>query len=71
MGYHCVILSFEPVVRAQIQGWLRGVLRNGIVLAKKMNRILVLPVLECYCERYHGPQFRVLASPLLCSTPAR
>ena len=35
-----------------MQGWLRGALRNGILLARKLNRVLVLPKLECFCERH-------------------
>lgn len=31
---------------------MRGALRNGIMLAKKLNRVLVLPRLQCYCERF-------------------
>mmetsp|Transcript_19097 Transcript_19097/g.26441 ORF Transcript_19097/g.26441 Transcript_19097/m.26441 type:complete len:801 (-) Transcript_19097:47-2449(-) len=36
----------------EIQGWLRGVLRNGIVLSQILNRTLILPRLECFCERH-------------------
>jgi len=36
----------------EVQGWLRGALRNAIVLARRLNRILVLPKLECFCERH-------------------
>lgn len=35
----------------QIQGWIRGALRNGIILARQLNRTLVLPHFECFCER--------------------
>ena len=35
----------------EVQGWLRGALRNAIVLSRLLNRTLVLPRLDCYCER--------------------
>jgi hypothetical protein len=41
--------ALSQIVEAQ--GWMRGALRNGIVLAKKLDRILILPRLQCYCER--------------------
>jgi hypothetical protein len=42
----------DPCVpHLEVQGWLRGALRNGIVLSRLLNRTLVLPRLDCYCER--------------------
>ncbi|KAK3239054.1 hypothetical protein CYMTET_50993 [Cymbomonas tetramitiformis] len=36
----------------EVQGWMRGVLRNALVLHKKTSRTFILPQFQCYCERH-------------------